>query len=185
MRIVGGTDRGRKLQVPRSMDIRPTSDKIRGAIFNALEARGAVNGAQVLDCFCGTGALGFEALSRGADHATFWDNHAKSLALAKQNAQELDVTEQSKFQKRDASASLSGLKGQSYDLVFLDPPYRKDLIPLTLQSLMQGGLLADDAFAVLEMEKDHDPNPGASFIVHFDKSYGDTRVMIIQNRHKE
>ncbi len=185
MRIVGGEHSGRKLAVPKGRDIRPTSDKIRGAIFNALVARDVVDDARVLDCFCGTGALGLEALSRGAVHATFWDQDAVSLALAKGNAQSLDVMEQCVFQKRDATKSHAPKTDTPYTLVFLDPPYRKDLIHKTVQSLSETHSLSPDAVLVLEMEKGHDPNLGPSFTVVFDKIYGDIRVMIIQSRHTE
>lgn len=185
MRIVGGEHSGRKLAVPKGRDIRPTSDKIRGAIFNALAARGAIEDAHVLDCFCGTGALGLEALSRGAVHATFWDQDAASLALAKENAQSLNVMEQSAFQKRDATKSSASNPNIEYSLVFLDPPYRKNLIHKTLQSLSESHSLSPDVILVLEMEKGHDPNLGTSFTVLFDKNYGDTRVMITQTRHTE
>ena len=128
MRIVGGAHSGRKLSVPKSNDIRPTSDKVRGAIFNALDARGAVNGARVLDAFCGSGALGLEALSRGAAHVTFWDNDSRSLALAKENAASLGVVSDCVFQKRDALKSPDPKPGEVFDLVFMDPPYRKNMI---------------------------------------------------------
>ncbi len=91
MRIVAGQYGGRRLEVPKGRDIRPTSDKVRGAIFNALRSRGAVENARVLDAFCGTGALGLEALSQGAAHCTFLDKAKDSLALAKVNAQALGL----------------------------------------------------------------------------------------------
>ncbi len=91
MRIVAGQYGGRRLEVPKGRDIRPTSDKVRGAIFNALRSRGAVEEARVLDVFCGTGALGLEALSQGAAHCTFMDKARESLELAKRNAQNLGV----------------------------------------------------------------------------------------------
>ena len=179
MRIVAGTYGGRRLQVPKGRDIRPTSDKVRGAIFNALEARRYVAGAQVLDAFCGTGALGLEALSRGADACTFCDQDKGSLALAKANAEELDVVGQCAFILRDAVKLAAAHSGQEYDLVFLDPPYRKALIDHVLQGLAENRCLRDEAVCVLEMEKGYEPNLGSSFSVQSDKVYGDSRVLIV------
>ena len=97
MRIVAGRYGGRKLMVPKGRDIRPTSDKVRGAVFNMLDSRGAVQGALVLDAFCGTGALGFEALSRGARHCTFIDKNSESLKLCRANAQALGAEGECRF----------------------------------------------------------------------------------------
>ncbi len=182
MRIVGGQHSGRKLSVPKNNDIRPTSDKVRGAIFNALESRGLVDGAMVLDAFCGSGALGLEALSRGAEKAVFWDKDSRSLALAKENADSLGVMADCVFQKRDATKSHEPKQHTQFDLVFMDPPYRKNMIQPLIQFLKETQALSVEAACVLEMEKDHDPMVGHSFVVLFDKIYGDTRVMIIQSR---
>ena len=179
MRIVAGTYGGRQLQVPKGRDIRPTSDKVRGAIFNALEARGAVDGARVLDAFCGTGALGLEALSRGADACTFWDKDKGSLALARANAESLGVVGQCGFQMGDAVKLSGGEHAGEYDLVFLDPPYRKGLIEIVLQRLVESECLRDGAVCALEMEKGYDPKLDGSFSVQSDKIYGDSRVFIV------
>ncbi|MEM7680297.1 MAG: RsmD family RNA methyltransferase, partial [Pseudomonadota bacterium] len=125
MRIVAGLYGGRRLQVPKNRDIRPTSDKVRGAIFNALASRGVVDGVRVLDLFCGTGALGLEALSRGAVYCTFVDKVRESLDLAKANTASLGADELAAFLLQDAT-KISDMP-EPYDLVFLDPPYGKDL----------------------------------------------------------
>lgn len=180
MRIVGGTHSGRKLSAPKNDNVRPTSDKVRGALFNALESRGVVNGAKVLDAFCGSGALGLEALSRGASKATFWDNDSRSLDLAKENVSMLGEMDKCTFQKRDATKSYEPRQSEEFDLVFVDPPYRKNMIQNLIQSLSAASVLSEGAVFVLEMEKGHDPNAGSSFTVLFDKIYGDTRVMIMK-----
>ena len=132
MRIVAGTHRGRILKTPTGSDIRPTSDKVRQAVFNTLNSRGAVVDAVVLDAFCGTGALGLEALSQGAEAAIFMDISATSLNLAKANATLLREEEASSFLLKDA-----GNPGQRppsippATLLFLDPPYRRNLVPVS------------------------------------------------------
>lgn len=179
MRIVAGAYGGRRLDVPKGRDIRPTSDKVRGAIFNALEAQGAVQGARVLDCFCGTGALGLEALSRGAASCMFWDKDRQSLDLAKRNADTLEAMSRSSFKQQDCLRVNAPDDGECYSLLFLDPPYRKDILSTVLKQLSDCGYIEDGAFCVLEMEKGHDPNAGGSFSVHSQKNYGDTDVWVM------
>lgn len=103
MKISGGHLRGRSLKPPKGRDIRPTSDKVRQAIFNMLNARGGVAGARVLDAFCGSGALGLEALSQGADFCHFWDTSPASVALCRENVALLQLEECSKISLQDAT----------------------------------------------------------------------------------
>ncbi len=180
MRIVAGRYGGRRLDVPSNNDIRPTSDKVRGAMFNALKSRMDIDGAFVLDCFCGTGALGLEALSRGAAHATFWDKDRRSLDLARQNAQNLGAGGAADFILQDATRIKMGREAQAYDLIFLDPPYRQNLAVQALSKLSAERFLTDGTMIVIEAEKEHDPNLLGSFRCHFDKIYSDTRVMILK-----
>lgn len=180
MRIIGGTARGRTLKTPVGQDIRPTSDKVRLAIFNALFSRGGVAGKTVLDAFCGTGALGCEALSQGAAKSIFCDISKVSLALAKENAAALDFMDRADFMLKDAAKlglrpSLTPL----IDIVFLDPPYRKGLIIPVLDTLKSGDWLADDAIIVIESEKEMPPVENYGDI-SFDKTYGETRVSFLQ-----
>ena len=179
MRIVAGRHKGRRLQVPKNKDIRPTSDKVRGAIFNALISMGAVEGAQVLDGFCGTGALGLEALSRGAAQCTFTDKARASLDLAKANAQDLGAMDHSTFHVLDIGKSFAPLGGSKYDLVFLDPPYRMNLLSPVLKGLLGESLLSDGAVLVLEAEKSFEPECADAFTLQFEKIYGDTKVMCL------
>ncbi len=180
MRIVAGEYGGRRLQVPKDNLIRPTSDKVRGAIFNALQAQGAVDGARVLDGFCGTGALGLEALSRGADHCTFIDKSKVSLGLAKANAESLGALGQSAFLLKDLGGSFLLEKTAEFDLVFLDAPYRKNLISDCLQRLGEIGCLAQDCDIVVEAEKDFAPILEGSFAVQSMKTYGDTAIFYMR-----
>ncbi len=179
MRIVAGQYGGRRLEVSKGHDIRPTSDKVRGAIFNALEAMGVVRGARALDCFCGTGALGLEALSRGAEFCTFIDKDKRSLALARENVETLGAEEHSAFILRDALRFKVVEHTPKYSLAFLDPPYRKELISPVLQGLGEGRCFDTGAVIVMESERGYAPSLSGSFTVHSTKIYGDTQVQFV------
>lgn len=179
MRVVSGQYGGRRLKVPKGKDIRPTSDKVRGAMFNALGSYLDIDGVRVLDAFCGTGALGLEGLSRGAEHITFLDITKVSLDLARENANDLGVLEHCAFKLCDASKAVFG-GNEVFDLVFLDPPYRKDLIGKTLKHLSDQGVLADQAVCVLESEKDTVLGVPQGFEMLKDKQYGDTLVTYLR-----
>lgn len=181
MRIIGGTYRGRPLKTPNGKDIRPTSDKVRGAIFNALYSRQAVRGARVLDGFCGTGALGLEALSQGSSTCTFFDQARTSLMLARENASSLGVLEQSTFRQCDlVKIGSRPPENGTFDLVFLDPPYRKDLVPQAIDALQSGKWLSEDAVIVVETELEAALPDFSGLQISFDKHYGDTRVVFFQ-----
>lgn len=179
MRIVGGKYGGRRLEVPVGRDIRPTGDKIRGAIFNALEARGFVHGARVLDCFCGTGALGLEALSRGADFCSFWDKDRRSLELTQRNASTLNVLDHCEFILRDTVRSGYEENHHKYDLFFIDAPYRKDFLGIVLKRFLECSFIAENGVVVLEAEKEFDFQMSGSFSVLYDKIYADTKVLFL------
>lgn len=175
MRIVAGLYGGRKLIVPKNRDIRPTSDKVRGAIFNALHSLGAVEGAQVLDGFCGTGALGLEALSRGAARCTFIDVARSSLDLARENAAALGAA--GTFIGGDLIKAKAPAAGAPFSLVFLDPPYKAGLTAGALQVLAQPGWLAPGALCVVESAKSEILEHADEFLLQAEKIYGDTKVV--------
>jgi len=155
VRIVGGKFRGTALAPVGSGDevarLRPTSDKVRESLFNILEHShgNPVPGARVLDLFAGTGALGFEALSRGAERVLFVDDGVKSRALIRRNNDILRTTGQSKLYRRNATR-MGENRGAAYGLVFLDPPYGKGLGETALASVLAGGWLAEGAVVVWE-----------------------------------
>lgn len=176
MRIIAGTHGGRRLEVPKSDDIRPTSDKLRGAIFNALGSRIEIEGLTVLDICCGTGALGLEALSRGAGQAVFVDSARSSLDLARKNAGVLGA--EGTFILKEA-AKLGG-RPQSHalaSLFFCDPPYNKNIIPGALAALVSGAWLAPGALGVLELDKKESLDLPSGFTIGHEKIYGDTKVI--------
>ncbi len=180
MRIVAGVYGGRKLNVPKGRDVRPTSDKIRGAMFNMLSSRDAVVDARVLDAFCGTGALGLEALSRGASHAIFLDKSRTSLDLARENAQILGV-ENASFRVCDSSKFSEKRNDEdTYSLIFLDPPYHKGLILKSLERLHHGDWLSDDAWVMCESERSFCLLPSDFFSFDVEKIYGDIKITLLR-----
>ena len=152
MRIVGGRLRGRPLAGPKSPAIRPTADRLRESLFNILTHAydDPVTGARVLDLFAGTGALGFEALSRGATFAQFVDDGAEARALQRQNVEALGVAAITRIFRRDATKLGPVHPVEPFSLVFADPPYRKGLAEQALASAREGGWLTDDALIVVE-----------------------------------
>jgi 16S rRNA (guanine966-N2)-methyltransferase len=152
MRIVGGRLRSRPLAGPTSDAVRPTSDRSREALFNILaHAYGdPVSGARVLDLFAGTGALGLEAISRGAAHALFVDEGVQARALLRQNIETLGLGGITRIFRRDATKLGPAHPLEPFDLVFLDPPYGKGLAEKALASAREGGWLKPEALIVVE-----------------------------------
>ena len=152
MRIVGGRWRGRTLQGPKSQAVRPTADRLRESLFNILiHGYGdPVTGARVLDLFAGTGALGLEALSRGAAFALFVDDGTEARALLRQNVEALGAGGATRIFRRDAAKLGPAHPLEPFSLVFVDPPYGKALAEQALISARAGGWLAEDALIVVE-----------------------------------
>jgi 16S rRNA (guanine966-N2)-methyltransferase len=187
MRIIGGQFRGKRLAGPGTVGggaahLRPTSDRVRESLFNLL-AHGRYGdppppeGRRVLDLFAGTGALGLEALSRGAVRAVFIDDFAASRALIRENAEALGLTGQTKIWRRDATR-LGPWRGEPFGLIFADPPYNSGLGTKALESARAGGWLASGAIVVLELAADDTP-PEADWLTPGDeRRYGDTRIHI-------
>jgi 16S rRNA (guanine966-N2)-methyltransferase len=152
MRIVGGRLRGRALAAPKSQAIRPTADRLRESLFNML-AHGygdPVTGARVLDLFAGTGALGLEAISRGAAFALFVDDGAEARALMRGNVESLGLGGVTRIFRRDATKLGAAHPVEPFSLAFLDPPYGKGLAEQALASARAGGWLLPDALIVVE-----------------------------------
>jgi len=180
MRIISGLYRGRKLELPKGRDIRPTSDKIRGAIFNALQAQNVLEGARIMDCFAGTGALGLEALSRGAASCLFIDDNVTALGLAKTNVTMLGVTAYAQvLQKNVLTLEPCHDPLQKKTLVFLDPPYRKDLVTPVIKRLLEGRWLEPKCWIVVECDKADDPQWPTECTLQSQKIYGDTKVIFL------
>src|SRR6478752_6892290 len=155
MRVVGGRLRGRNIGSPSSNDIRPTQDRLREALFNILMHAydNPIDGARVLDLFAGTGALGIEAVSRGAAFALFIDNGAEARALLRNNVEALALGGVTKVYRRDATDLGPAHPVEPFALAFLDPPYGKGLAEKSLASLRDGGWLTPGALLVVEEAK--------------------------------
>lgn len=179
MRIVGGTHRGKKLHTPSSNQTRPTSDRVREALFNRL-SHGIedfeLEGARVLDLFAGTGALGLEAMSRGASFALFVEDATPARGLIRRNIEELELTGQTKLFRRNA-LHLGPLKQQEpFSLIFLDPPYSKAMGERALASALEGGWLAKTTLVILEEAKSATIEWPGSITPIDARSYGDTTI---------
>ena len=152
MRVVGGRLKGRNIAAPASRDIRPTADRLRESVFNILVHAydDPIEGARVLDLFAGTGALGIEAVSRGAAFALFVDNGAEARALLRNNVESLALGGVTKVYRRDATNLGPAYPMEPFSLAFLDPPYGKRLAEKALTSLREGGWLTPGALLVVE-----------------------------------
>jgi 16S rRNA (guanine966-N2)-methyltransferase len=182
MRIVAGEFRGRTLATPKGSSIRPTSDRLREALFNVL-AHGyddPVAGARVIDLFAGTGALGLEALSRGAQAAVFVDDGAEARGLIRANVDALGLGGRTRLFRRDATKLGERGPVAPFSLAFLDPPYGRDLAGPSLVSLAKGGWLVAGALAVVEESSAALLQPPAGFIVEEVRHYGDTSLTFLR-----
>jgi len=180
MRIIGGRFRGTALAAVGTGDpaahLRPTSDRVRESLFNVLQGGrfgDPVTDARVLDIFAGTGALGLEALSRGASHATFVEAGRTALSLLRQNIAKTRTAEETTVVTRDATR-LGAHGGAGFDLVFLDPPYGKGLGEKALAVAADGGWLPDRALIVWEDSAPKEAPP--RFALLESRRYGDTHI---------
>jgi 16S rRNA (guanine966-N2)-methyltransferase len=184
MRIVGGRLRGRSLAAPKSQAIRPTADRLREALFNILihAYDDPVSDARVLDLFAGTGALGFEALSRGAAFALFVDDGAEARALLRENVAALGLGGVTRIFRRDAVKLGMAHPVEPFSLAFLDPPYGKDLARRALDAARGGGWLMPDALAVVEETAQADFTAPEGFDELERRSYDDTEFIVLRHR---
>src|SRR5262245_49877415 len=184
MRIVGGQFKGRAIAAPPGRDTRPTADRARESVFNVLahaEWSPGVEGRRVLDLFAGSGALGLEAISRGAAFALFVETDAAARGAIRDNVEALSLFGNTRIHRRDATdlgVKPAGLS-DPFDLVFLDPPYHKGLGERALARLFEGGWIIDDALIVFECAADEAPEaPG--YVVVDTREYGAAKVMFLR-----
>ncbi|WP_298356363.1 16S rRNA (guanine(966)-N(2))-methyltransferase RsmD [Rhodoblastus sp.] len=182
MRIVGGRLKGRALQGPRGEGLRPTSDRLRETLFNILAHSygDPVEGARVIDLFAGTGALGLEAVSRGAEFCLFVDDGAQARALIRENVEALGLGGVTRIFRRDARKLGDKPPGAPYTLAFLDPPYNRGLAEPALSSLLRGGWLAPDALVIVEEAAAAMFEPAPGFDVFERRDYGETEVIFLR-----
>jgi len=183
MRIVAGKFRAARIEAPKGLATRPTSDKVRQALFNVLEhgvPRFDLAGARVLDLFAGSGALGLEAMSRGARFCLFVDESTEARAAIRRNVETLFLTGATKIWRRDATRLGEAGTPAPFDLIFLDPPYGKSLGPRALQSAAAGGWIRDGAIAVLEDRADAVIELPEAFQELDARIYGETKIVVMR-----
>ncbi|MFI4964459.1 MAG: 16S rRNA (guanine(966)-N(2))-methyltransferase RsmD [Caulobacterales bacterium] len=185
MRIVSGSYRGRALAAPQGEATRPTSDRARQAIFNILEHAawsGGVRDARVIDLFAGSGALGFEALSRGAAFCLFVETDAAARGAIRENVEAMGLFGATRVHRRDATdlGARPGGDGPAFDLAFLDPPYAQGLGETALEKLAAGGWLAPGAIAVFERGAAEPHVSVAGFEPLDVRDYGAARVLFLR-----
>lgn len=184
MRIVGGEFRGRALATPKSDDIRPTTDRTRESLFNILSHAypEALDSTRVLDLFAGTGAVGLEAMSRGARAALFVEQSVEGRGLLHSNIEALGLIGRAKIFRRDAT-SLGGVGTvEPFNLLFADPPYAKGLGERALDAAARGGWLVGGALAILEERADIQPAAVDGFELLETRTFGDTRMHFYRYR---
>jgi 16S rRNA (guanine966-N2)-methyltransferase len=183
MRVVGGRLKGRNLAAPSSQEIRPTADRLRESVFNILVHAydGPIEDARVLDLFAGTGALGIEAVSRGAAFTLFVDNGAEARALLRNNVEALGLGGVTRIFRRDATSLGPAHPVEPFSLVFVDPPYGKGLAELALASARAGGWLTPEALIVVEEAASAQFKAPEGFDELERRAYDDTQFVFLRH----
>lgn len=177
MRIISGNLRGRRLRAPEGLSTRPTSDRVREALFNIVASR--VPGARFLDVCAGSGAVGLEAISRGADEAVFVEHSRRALEQLEENILHCGVDDQTRIVSKDVLAALKALEasGERFDISYVDPPYDAGLYKSILRLLGGGVLVAEDGIVVVELRtRDSLPDVAGELRHYRNVRYGDTTL---------
>ncbi|GHF17096.1 DNA methyltransferase [Kordiimonas sediminis] len=185
-RIIAGKNRGRKLIVPTGQDIRPTTDRMRERVFSmVMHARYPdLYGAKVADLFAGTGAMGLEALSRGADHVTFVEKSSESLKCLESNIKALDAAPSSTVLRTRATSLPPA--SEPFDIIFMDPPYRRDLVTPTLEHLLEQNWIGDATLIICELATDDTSDIPAPLTIIDERAQGQQRMLFLQRaQHTE
>ncbi len=185
LRVISGKCKGKKLFALKGLSLRPTSDRVKEAIFDLLQK--FPPGKNVLDLFAGTGALGIEALSRGAQKAVFVEGSARASVILRRNIEACRLGGQVEVVSREVQAGLKALeeRGHSFDLIFLDPPYGKGLAYRTLESLSRSPILSPNPLIVAEHSPDEDLSSIPSLERIDRRKYGGTEVSFFRRKGKE
>ena len=182
MRVITGSARGMKLATPEGMDVRPTTEKVKESIFNIIQFD--IPGARVLDLFAGSGQLGIEALSRGASYCTFVDRSAYSLEFVKQNLEHTKLATSGAVVKNEDSLGFLRKSKDTFDIAFLDPPYRKQIInevlPLLVPRMSDGGIIVCETAREEELPQEVD-----GFSVYRDYNYSKIKLTIYKKTEEE
>ncbi len=177
MRVISGARRGLKLRSPEGLGTRPTGDRVKESVFNMIQSY--LPADSVLDLFAGSGALGIEALSRGSSHAVFVDQSSAAIALVRQNLELCRFSDTASVLQTTMQAFLCGCK-DTFDLVFLDPPYNKDLIFPAISALHENALLRSGGLIVAETERGGETVPDSFYPIKKSVHYGKTTITILQ-----
>lgn len=175
MRVITGTARGKKLKTPENMDVRPTTDKVKEAVFNILQFD--IEGRRVLDLFAGTGQMGIEALSRGAKSAVFVDASPKSVGIVKENLKSTGLEDNATVITQDALNFLRS--GGKFDIIFLDPPYDTELLTKAIDMVFEFDILRENGIMVCESKPEKElPEPFSPYKVHREYKYGKIKITL-------
>lgn len=181
MRVIAGAAKGRKLRSVKSEETRPTTDRVKEALFSTLGAR--VPGSRVLDLYAGSGALGIEALSRGAEHATFVERSRPAAEILRANLAGTGFEARAAVLVRSVEEVLEGAPPESFDLVFADPPYALGVPRPVLKHLHDQGWLSDNATVVLEVAwRQEQIEVPAGYLIRDTRRYGDSKLVYL-SRH--
>ena len=188
MRITGGTARGRRLRAPRSSKVRPTADKVRGAIFNLLAARYEIGDQRVLDLFAGSGALGLDALSRGARSVTFIDESREACRTMHENLERSGFSARAEVRRMTLPEGIRRLvdRMEPFDGILLDPPYRRGLAHSVLRALGGGDLLVSGAWVIVEHAREDELAESYGVLRRSDsRRYGSTAISVYEKVEAE
>lgn len=178
MRVISGSARGKKLQCVEGIDIRPTLDRVKESVFNMIAFD--IPDSHILDLFSGSGALGIEALSRGANHCVFVDSSSKSLDVTKKNIIDTHFDEFAEVVSSD-SIEYINKTSKKFDIIFIDPPYESDLYEKSLSAIKEKGILNPDGLIVLEYDTVTTPDfKTDGFDIVKDKKYGRVKILIMK-----
>lgn len=175
MRVISGTARGMKLQSPKGLNTRPTTDRVKESMFNIISFR--IRESRVLDIFAGSGALGIEALSRGADSCTFVDSSRESIVIINENLKKARLDDRAYVISTKVESALSRLADEGFDMIFMDPPYCKGFIEPVLSSIVEKGILGADGIVVVEHDSsDKTPQNIKGLVRSDERIYGGTTI---------
>lgn len=188
MRVIAGSARGRTLSVPAGDRVRPTADRVKEALFSSLTSRfGIIEGLAVLDLFAGSGNLGIEALSRGADSAVFVDNNHESLQFIKKNLQQTGFADRAEVIRADAVTAVKQLaaKHRQFDIIFADPPYGAIAVFAELAAAaVSCNMLHEGGIMVIESARKANLTPPAGLVLSARKVYGDSALHFLERSHQ-
>lgn len=185
MRVISGSARGLKLKAPEGLNTRPTTDRIKESLFNIIAAD--LYQCRFLDLFSGSGAIGIEALSRGAKKAVLVDSDVKSAAVIKHNLKAARVEDRAEVFNCDIIKALSCLKdrGEKFDIIFMDPPYNRDFINKTLEYIAEANILDDEGYIIAEQSKEDSEPKIRGLSVFRTKDYKITKMTFLEKENTE